>query len=253
MALIFFDLDGTTLYRGRPASRVLECIQLLKENNHTIAIATGRSPILLYDKDKELGIDYTVLANGYYVSYKGNVIYERYIPNDVVKRFMDFVDHHKADLVVEYKDRYVAYRKETDISDKFSDLFDIARPKLDDKYYPEENVFAMVVFASDDVIAMKKEFPELEFNLSNEFGYDVNIKGDMKAEGVKALIKHLNIPEDEVYAVGDGLNDLSMIKTVKHGIAMGNASDELKKAANYVTTSVHEDGVYNAMKYYKLI
>lgn len=166
---------------------------------------------------------------------------------------MDYADKHKADLVVEYKNRYVSYRKNTDVADRFSDLFGIARPALDNKFYPEENVFAMVVFSTDDVEHMKQEFPELEFNLSNELGYDVNIKGNMKAEGVNALVKYLNYPEDEVYAIGDGHNDLSMIKSVKHGIAMGNASAELKAVAEYVTTSVLEDGVYNALKHYNLI
>jgi len=253
MALIFFDLDGTTLYEGKPAPRVLESMELLRKNNHIIAIATGRSPILLYDKDKDLNTDYLVLSNGYYVTHKGKVIFEKYIPNESVKRFMDYADKHKADLVIEYKDRYVSYKKDTDVADRFSDLFAIDKPKLDSKFYPEENVFAMVVFETEDVEAMKEAFPELQFNLSNALGYDVNIKGDMKAEGINALIKYLDYPEDEVYAIGDGHNDISMIKAVKHGIAMGNATKELKAVAEYVTTSVNDAGVYNAMKHYKLI
>jgi hydroxymethylpyrimidine pyrophosphatase-like HAD family hydrolase len=44
-----------------------------------------------------------------------------------------------------------------------------------------------------------------------------------------------------------------MLEAVKHGIAMGNATEELKKVASYVTTDVCDAGVYNAMKYYKLI
>lgn len=253
MALIFFDLDGTTLHEGKPAPRVLESMELLRKNNHIVAIATGRSPILLYDKDKDLNTDYLVLSNGYYVTHKEKVIFEKYIPNESVKRFMEYADKNEADLVIEYKDRYVSYRKDTDVADRFSDLFGIDKPDLDAKYYPEENVFAMVVFETDDVESMKKEFPELQFNLSNALGYDVNVKGNMKAEGVNALVEYLNYPIDEVYAIGDGHNDISMIKSVKHGIAMGNASDEVKTVAEYVTTSVNDAGVYNALKHYKLI
>ncbi len=253
MALVFFDLDGTVLDKGQPAKGVIEAIKELKKNHHTVAIATGRSPVLLYDRDKLLDVDYLVLANGAYVSHKGKEIYANYIPNNVVKRLMDYVDEIGADLVIEYLDRYVAYRKTTDIPDKFSDLFDIERPKIDHTFYPEENVFAMVVFETDDVQLMSEKFPELDFNRSNAMGYDVNNKGELKAEGVKALIKELNYPEDEVYALGDGHNDVTMLKAVKHGIAMGNATEELKKVAEYVTTNVNDLGVYNALKHYKLI
>lgn len=253
MALVFFDLDGTVLDRGQPAKGVIEAIEELKKNNHTVAIATGRSPIVLYDADKLLGIDYLVLANGSYVSYKGEEIYANYIPNEVVKRLMDYCDEIEVDLAVVYLDRYVAYRKDTNIADEYSKIFKIDLPKLDHKFHPEENVFAFTAFGDETVEKMRKAFPELLFSKSNDMGYDVNNVGGLKADGVKALIKILNYPEDDVYVFGDGHNDLTMLKAVKHGVAMGNASDELKAVAEYVTTDVNDYGVYNALKHYKLI
>lgn len=253
MALVFLDLDGTLLHQGDPAPGAIEAVKALKANGHIVAIATGRSPRLLYDKDKLFDTDYLVLANGGFVSHGKKVIYEKYIPNTTVKRLMDFVDDIKADLVVEYFDRYVAYRKDTEIPDQFSDIFNIERPALDPVYYPDEKVFCMVVFKTDDAIKMQSAFPELQFNLSNAIGYDVNIKGDLKADGVRALIDYLDYNEEEVYAVGDGHNDITMIKAVRHGIAMGNGNDALKQVAEYVTTDVNDYGVYNAMKHYGLI
>ena len=63
----------------------------------------------------------------------------------------------------------------------------------------------------------------------------------------------MNFPIEETYALGDGHNDVTMIQAVKHGIAMGNASQEVKDAAEYVTTDVNDFGVQNALKHYKLI
>ena len=51
-------------------------------------------------------------------------------------------------------------------------------------------------------------------------------------------------------AFGDGGNDLSMIRQAGIGVAMGNASDELKRNADYITTSVDDDGILNALNFY---
>jgi len=253
MALIFIDLDGTVLDNGKPAKGVIEGIKKLKENKHIVAIATGRSPVLLYDHHIELGIDYLILSNGSYVKHKDLVIYEHYIPNDVVKRAMEVADEIKADLVIEYLDGYISYRKDTDVSDRFSDMFQIERTKLDRTFYPDKNVFSMVAFDHDQLETMFLKLPELDFHKATQLGYDVNLKGDLKAEGVRALIKYLDYTSDEVYAIGDGPNDIQMLQEVKHGIAMGNAVPELKEVAEFVTTNVDDYGFVNALKHYNLI
>lgn len=253
MALIFLDLDNTTLINGRPAPGVVESVRKLKENNHIVVIATGRSPKLLYGKDKLLGIDHLVLANGSYVTYNNKVVFEKYIPNETVKKVMDLADAIKLDIAVEYIDRYVVYRKDTDLPDKFSDLFDIEKPAYEHEFHPDENVFCMVIFKIKGAEKMIESFPELQFNQINSAGYDVNVGGELKAEGIKALIKYLDYPFEDTYAIGDGYNDLTMLKAVKHGIAMGNGCAELKEIAEYVTTNVEEFGVLNALKHYHLI
>lgn len=253
MALIFIDLDNTTLFKGKPAKGVKETIKELKKKNHIVAIATGRNPKLLYGVDKELEIDNLVLANGSYVVWQNEVIRENYIDNAVVKRMMDYADQEKFDLVIEYLDEYISYRKDTDAADKFSENYHLEKARYDNNFYPQRNVFAMVVFSDDVVEKIKHFFPELQFNKSSQYGYDVNPSGDLKAEGIKAVINHLQYPLEEIYAIGDSYNDVSMLKLVKHGIAMGNAVEELKKVAEYITTDVNDNGVYNAMKHYKLI
>ena len=55
------------------------------------------------------------------------------------------------------------------------------------------------------------------------------------------------------YVFGDGANALEMFRMVGHGIAMGNATEPAKEAAEYVTTDIHEDGIRHAMEHYGLI
>lgn len=68
-------------------------------------------------------------------------------------------------------------------------------------------------------------------------------KKNTKATGIIKALQHLNIPIENSYAFGDGKNDIEMLSTVGCGIAMGNASDEVKKYAHQVTETVHNDGV----------
>ena len=78
-------------------------------------------------------------------------------------------------------------------------------------------------------------------------------KGHSKATGMEIVRKYYDVPAENIYAVGDGMNDMAMIKAAAHSIAMGQGNPELLMAAEYVTDSVYEDGIYRAFKHYKLI
>ena len=76
--------------------------------------------------------------------------------------------------------------------------------------------------------------------------------GINKAKGLKTVCEKLHITMDDVMAVGDSLNDISMIKEAGFGVAMGNAQDIVKKAADAVTSSNEENGVAQAIRKYAL-
>jgi Cof subfamily protein (haloacid dehalogenase superfamily) len=253
MALVFIDLDGTALENGKPAKGIVQTIAQLKENGHRPVIATGRTPRLLYGVDALLGIPDFIAANGNYIRYDGRVVYERYIPRDVLSRLLSRTDELGVDLVLEGVDAYVAWRRETELVDRFSDAFQIEYPILDRAYADTHEILAFIVFADEDAKFLRNEFPELAFNRSNRFGFDVNLAGDLKADGVIRLVNYLHYPADHVYAIGDGLNDVSMLKAVKNGIAMGNGCPEAKAAAVHVTTDVGDDGVRNALIHFGLL
>jgi Cof subfamily protein (haloacid dehalogenase superfamily) len=253
MALIFFDLDGTILIDGQLVPGTYELMKQLRKNGHEVAIATGRNPNLLNGIEKQLEMNHMVLANGGYVLSHHQVIHENFVDFSVVKRMMDKADEYPFDLTIEYFDEYVAYRQDTNQSLNFSKHFDLPIARYDHQVYPDRKVFAFVVFDDDIVEEIKKDFPELQFNLSGGIAYDVNPSGDLKAAGVRAMIQHLNYPLDEVYAFGDNFNDVKMFKAVGHGIAMGNAVDTLKEVAEYVTDDHNQEGIKNALVHYGLL
>lgn len=253
MAIVFLDLDGTLLYKGRPAPKSLEAIRKLKEKGHIPVIATGRVPYLVIEIKEELGIDSYICANGTFIVYENELVLERPVPMELVKRLFHYADLWEFDLVMEGKDVYLAYRKETPLVDEFSDLFNIEHPRVDKEYHLNNPLLSFNVFDDEVVVRLKPLFPEFVFNKANRIGYDINLAGDLKAEGMTYLVDYLKLHDEDVYAIGDGYNDLAMVKKAHVGIAMGNAYDDLKKVADYVTTNCEDGGVYHALKHFKLI
>lgn len=82
---------------------------------------------------------------------------------------------------------------------------------------------------------------------------DVTALGNTKQLGIDVIIRHFNISLEETMAFGDGGNDISMLRHAGIGVAMGNALDHVKAAADYVTTSVADDGVANALKHFGIV
>jgi len=85
------------------------------------------------------------------------------------------------------------------------------------------------------------------------YSVDVIPKGGSKAEGIKKMIDRLGFKLEDVYAFGDGLNDIEMLQAAGTGVAMGNAVPEVKQHANMTTKSVEEDGIWYGLKELELI
>ena len=82
---------------------------------------------------------------------------------------------------------------------------------------------------------------------------DVNMRGIDKSIAARKVMEYYGFTMDEAMAFGDGGNDLPMVRDAAVGVAMGNACDELKAVADYITSSVDEDGVSRALEHFGLI
>ena len=124
-------------------------------------------------------------------------------------------------------------------------------PKKD---FINKEVYQCNLFIEDYQI---NEFKELENELNFihllDYGYDVLAKDESKTKGIEKLINYLKIDKEECIAFGDGNNDVGMIEYVGLGIAMGNGVSQIKQKADYVTSSIDEEGIYNALKHFNLI
>lgn len=253
---IFLDLDGTIIdhnSNGIPKSTI-ETIKKLQENGHEIIISTGRPPALFYDIDKKLNIDSYIASNGRIVVYKKEIILNQPIDKEVVKSLVRFALDNKIDLAFESFTDYVLNSHFTNLPIKFSDVYHLDYPEVYENYHLENDIYQMILFYTEsDYRKFEILFPTLSFHYSNQYGLDINEKGGMKDIGVKAIVDFANINIEDTIAVGDGFNDISMIEHAYLGVAMGNAYKDLKGAADMITDSVDNDGIYKLFKQLKMI
>lgn len=92
----------------------------------------------------------------------------------------------------------------------------------------------------------------LDIGFSERYFMEITAKGVNKALGLSKIADYLGITQDNIMALGDGFNDISMLQYAGCSVAMGNAFDEVKAAAKYVTATNDEDGVAQAVKKYIL-
>ncbi len=94
---------------------------------------------------------------------------------------------------------------------------------------------------------LPKEFPDLVVTTSIVNNIEINSREATKGIALKRLAEYLGISTAETMAFGDDLNDIPMLEEAGIGVAMGNAYDEVKKAADYITDDCNCDGVANAI------
>jgi len=253
---IFADFDGTIKDHGSnsiPAS-TREAIKLLQENGHEVILNTGRCPSLFFGVEKELNIDSYVASNGRYVMHKGELLYNKFIDKQVVKDMVDLAFENKIDVAFSSSDNFVLNSRFSNMPDSFTDTFNMERAKVHHNYHLENDIYQINMFYNkSDYKKYEMQFPTLNFNFSNIYGFDVNEKGGLKELGIKIFQEKLGISIEDTIAIGDGNNDISMIEYANIGISMGNGVKPLKEAADIVTDDVGEDGFYNVFKRLNLI
>ncbi|MDR1781796.1 MAG: Cof-type HAD-IIB family hydrolase [Bacilli bacterium] len=257
--IAFFDVDGT-LYsyhiEGFHESTI-EALRKLKENNIKIAIATGRPYEMLYQLEaltNKVDFDYFVVSNGQAIYQNDKLLYKNYINPEDVKNVI------KKANELDYA--YCLVGDDYCIANKINNIMDFAFKKvetelpevrkIDESFNKPANHLVMY----ENLNTMYHFRNVIKHSIMTSWtieAYDFVPNNGVKANGIKLVIDHLGIDPSEAIAFGDGHNDLDMIKYVGFGVAMGNASDELKEAADYVCEHIDDDGVYKTLKKIKLI
>lgn len=123
----------------------------------------------------------------------------------------------------------------------------------------DEDIIKIMLIDEPEILqkaedAIPKELYD-KYNIVKSTPYFLEIisKDAGKGVGLKALADHLNVKQEEVIAVGDAGNDLDMIEYAGLGVAMANASDDVKEIADYITADHNEDGVAKVIEKFILV
>ncbi|WP_141501200.1 Cof-type HAD-IIB family hydrolase [Paenibacillus luteus] len=248
--LLFFDIDGTLVDHDKkiPAS-TKESIAELKKAGHEVVIATGRGPFMLKPVSEALQIDSYVSFNGSYVVYKGEVIYSHPIDAERLNELAQITITNKHPLVYMTPDGMRSNTLQTAYTEDADEPLKLRLPPLEPDYHIGKDIYQCLLYCKEeDEGYYKANFSEFGYNRWHLYGSDILPPGGSKAKGIQALIERTGVSHEDIYAFGDGLNDLEMLQYVYHSVAMGNSPDIVKQMARYVTKDVSEDGIRHGLK-----
>ncbi len=276
--LVFFDIDGTIWdWKRVVPDSAREAVRRMRENGHMAFICSGRAkgniraPWLL-----DVGFDGMVAACGAYVELEGEILYNRLIEQEQVKKTVDVLNRCRMPFVLEGPQKHWVSNWGFDRDDYVANLYELLK---DDAVtiggYTEGieiNKFSADILGQTDYREIRATlddyFDFIEHGLTPDLllkeehkGKPMEIlgvieavpKGLSKGVGLKMVCEKLGISPEDTIAVGDSVNDLEMFETAGTAIAMGNATDAAKQAADWITTDIHEDGIMNAMRHFGLI
>ncbi|MCP1143880.1 Cof-type HAD-IIB family hydrolase [Lysinibacillus endophyticus] len=248
--ILFFDVDGT-LYNSEKKipDSAKKAIQKAKENGYEIAIATGRAPFMIESLLEELEINTYVTFNGQYVVYNGEVVFTDSVDKNYLAKIIEFGNERNHPVVFIDEREMIASIDGHDFIQSSLDTLKYPYPTINPLFYEENSVYQTLIFMEEkDEQLYQNTFPEVKFVRWHQFSCDILPKEGSKARGIMKLLERMNIPIENSFAFGDGLNDIEMLQAVGTGVAMGNGHELAKKSADVIAGHVDDDGLAKIMK-----
>ncbi|MDU1714831.1 MAG: Cof-type HAD-IIB family hydrolase, partial [Streptococcus vestibularis] len=249
--IVFFDIDDTL--RVKKTGYIPESIKAvfkgLKEKGILTGIATGRGYYGVVEDIRDLEPDYFVTINGTYViNRKGEEIYNQPLAREVTEAFVAWCKEIGNAWGFAGKDKPVVSERSDLIDNAMKPVYGLCDVEPD--FHLSNDVYHMWTFAENDA---ELELPEelashVRMVPWHEHSSDVVANGISKASGVEHVLEHENLKPVNAMMFGDGPNDMEIFDYVGLKIAMGNATPELKEKADYVTGTIEEDGIFNALE-----
>lgn len=270
--MIALDLDGTTLNsKEKITSANKETIEEAIRRGIKVVISTGRSYTALPKDVWDLhGLRYVVSSNGAHITdmVSGEHMYDSYISLEAIEDVTRLTKEHDLMIEVFYNDRAftdtVLYKEVEKNGSSYRNREYVLRTRepIDDILgymwehktrieniniffeHPEERIMMMPVIEQ----GMRKA------TITSSFPNNIEIGGEhtSKSEALMYLADRLDIDRAELLCCGDAPNDIAMLTNAGIGVAMGNAWDVTKEAADYVTLTNDDSGVAAAIKKFAL-
>ena len=256
---LFFDIDGTlvSFNTHKVAQSTIEGLNIAKERGIKIFISTGRPLSFINNlEDIEHLIDGYITTNGSYNFMGKSVISMHSIPKEEVLTLVDYLNKHEYPAILVGTDNTAVINHKPIVDRIVIDTLNITNI---DFSITAETVLQQDILQITPFITQEQQdiiMPQIPHCASErwhpEFIDTVN-KQASKGKALSDIVAYNDLLISETMAFGDGGNDISMLLKAGVGVAMGNANDNVKAMANYVTSSADDDGIYKALKYFEVI
>jgi len=267
--MIAMDMDGTLLNSNKEITeRTKMALKKADQKGIKLVVCTGRifTSALFYAK--LIGTKAPIIAsNGAYIREKDEdrIIYKKCLQKEKAKEIIKlaenegFIPHvftedtiYSTKLIYSSKN-YSLWNQQIPENERVKveivkDLYDVI----------EENDILKIVVMSDELDKLFKLKEQIKNNMdvsvfsSFDNNFEIMAENTSKGNAVKILADYYNLKSDEVICIGDNENDISMVEYAGLGIAMGNATEELKNVADLIIDSNDNDGIAKFIENYIL-
>ncbi len=259
--VIFFDIDGTLVDEKTqilPQSTV-DAIHKLVALGHVPVVNTGRPYTHIDPRVRALPFAGCVAAGGSEVRIGDKWLKKQTVLPETMDFLIRQVRKHHLQVVYEAEGGYYldgensAHHPEIDtqcaIMRRNGNFIRDVKEGITD---PVVKFCTFDVAGSDRAAMVADAAPWFDY-IDRRGMAEFVLRGSSKAEGMRLILQELNCPKAETMAFGDSGNDIPMLKAAAIGVAMGNAVEEAKNAADFITKTVLDDGIFHALKHFELI
>lgn len=258
--LIFFDVDGTIITDDHhiPASAI-QAIHAAQARGHLCIVNTGRPYAHIEPAVTAIGFDGYICSCGQYILFQNQCLLHARVDPALSQAIVALVRQCDMDVIYEAEEgifydltRPIQNHLVQESFDRYRQLgFDVTASIDDPKFRfdkfcvyprPHSDLKTFTDFVSQQFHIIHREHNMLEM---------VKL-GCSKETGIRLLMKTLDCEPQDCYAIGDSTNDLPMLRSVPHSIAMGHAPGEVKAMASYVTDDILQDGLAKALAHFNL-
>ena len=260
---IFFDIDGTliSMKTRRFEPELIRALHQLKDQGIRLCIASGRPPVQL----PLLGADFNafpwdalILMNGQYcLDENGECFRKMPIPQEALRQLVPWLKK-TADYPCTFYE--IDYMYDLTFNQGMYDYLkslgkEDQMPKVDDpvRSFTHDTYQICPYFDASRDEEWLKHAPGMKSARWTPAFADMIPEGGGKPEGIRAALEKWGISREECMTFGDGGNDISMLRYAGIGVAMGNAADDVKAAADYVCPACEDSGILEAFRHFKLL
>ena len=262
-AVAFFDVDGTLTYRDPvtgptdvPTVRVREAIGRFVDAGNVAVVCTGRSVLGIRSLMASCPFAGAVTLDGTHVVCGEKVVYDRVIAPDVFEQTIAEMRRIGMEALVEGTFGCVTVLSEARPNPEFRRV--MAHMETLEGYAARGGAmeFGKIDFTDESLeVCRASEYLMATYDYLNvgDGYHELAIPGTSKGVGARAFIEALPFTPSRFFAFGDSENDLAILDAADVAVVMGNARDNVKAHADYVTDSAADDGVATALEHFGLI